>query len=100
MSRSQTGSESGVLHEEAGFRYAVATERFGEAMVRVLSASFAREPMGAALGVSARDLSPLIARFMPECTRNGLSVVAVPVDDPETLAGVFISRDFKSPLPE
>ncbi|HSU91386.1 MAG TPA: hypothetical protein VLI44_08045 [Sporolactobacillaceae bacterium] len=36
---------------------------------------------------------------MPECTTNGLSVIAVPVDDPNTLAGVFICRDFKSPLP-
>jgi hypothetical protein len=100
MSQSQSSSESRVLHEEAGFRYAVATERFGEAIVRVLSESFSREPMSATLGVSARDLAPLVARFMPECTSNGLSVIAVPVDDPDTLAGVFISRDFKSPLPE
>jgi hypothetical protein len=37
---------------------------------------------------------------MPECTTNGLSVIAVPVDHPDTLAGVFISRDFKSPMPD
>jgi hypothetical protein len=100
MSQSQSGSESRILHEEGGFRYLVATEEFGEAIVRVLSESFSREPMGAALGLSARDLGPLVARFMPECTTNGLSVIAVPVEDPDTLAGVFISRDFKSPLPE
>jgi hypothetical protein len=56
--------------------------------------------MTAALGLSARDLGPLVVRFMPECTTNGLSVIAVPVDDPDTLAGVFISRDFKSPMPD
>jgi hypothetical protein len=100
MSQSLSGSESRVLHEEGGFRYAVATETFGQAIVGVLSESFCREPMSAALGVSARDFRPLIARFMPECTTNGLSVIAVPVDDPDTLAGVFICRDFKSPLPE
>jgi hypothetical protein len=100
MSRSQSESESRVLHREGGFRYVVATERSGEAIVRVLSESFAREPMSAALGNSARDLAPLVAGFMPECISNGLSVIAVPVDDPDTLAGVFISRDFKSPLPE
>jgi hypothetical protein len=100
MSQSQFGIASRVLHEEGGFRYAVATEELGDAIVRVLSESFAREPMSTALGLSARQLGPLVARFMPECTTNGLSVVAVPVDDPDTLAGVFICRDFKSPLPE
>jgi hypothetical protein len=100
MSPAPSISRSGLLHEEGGFRYIVATEEFGDAIVHVLSESFAREPMGAALGISARDLAPLVARFMPECTTNGLSVIAVPVDDPTTMAGVFISRDFKSPLPE
>jgi len=99
MSQSRSGSESRVLHEDGGFRYEVATEQFSDAIVRVLSESFSREPMSAALGISARDYGPLIARFMPECTTNGLSVIAVPVDDPNTLAGVFICRDFKSPLP-
>jgi len=56
--------------------------------------------MSAALGLSARDLERVVARFMPECTTNGLSVIAAPVDDPDTLAGVFISRDFKSPMPD
>jgi hypothetical protein len=88
------------LAEHGGFRYEVATEERSDAIVSLLSESFSREPMSAALGLSASDLKPLVARFMPECTTNGLSVVAVPVDDPDTLAGVFISRDFKSPMPE
>jgi hypothetical protein len=92
--------QSHVLREEGGFRYAIANEEFGDAIVRVLSESFSREPMSAALGISARDLAPFVARFVPECTTNGLSVVAVPVDEPDTLAGVFICRDFKSPPPE
>ena len=100
MSQSPSGLESSFLHEEGGFRYSVANEKFCEAIVRVLSESFCHEPMSAALGLSAADLEPFVARLMPECTTNGLSVVAVPVDDPDTLAGVFICRDFKSPLPE
>jgi hypothetical protein len=99
MSQTGSGSEASVLYEEGGFRYTVATEKFGDDIVRVLSESFSREPMCAALGFSARALGPLIARFMPECTTNGLSVIATPKDQPETLAGVFICRDFKSPLP-
>lgn len=89
-----------MLAEEGGFRYEVATEAFADAIVTVLSESFSREPMSAALGFSARDLEPIVTSFMPECTTNGLSVVAVPVDDPSTLAGVFICRDFKSPMPD
>lgn len=91
---------SHVLHEEGGFRYAIANEEFSDAIVRVASESFSREPMSTELGLSARDLAPFVARFVPECTTNGLSVIAVPVDEPDTLAGVFICRDFKSPLPE
>jgi GNAT superfamily N-acetyltransferase len=93
-------SRSRVVHEEAGFRYSIATPERRDEIVRVLSESFCREPMGVALRVSASDLAPLIERFMPECTSNGLSVIAAPVEEPETVAGVFISRDFKSPLPE
>jgi hypothetical protein len=89
-----------TLAEQGGFRYEVATKDFANAIVDVLSESFSREPMSAALGLSARDLKPLVASFTPECTSNGLSVVAVPVDEPDTLAGVFISRDFKSPMPD
>jgi GNAT superfamily N-acetyltransferase len=88
------------LAEEGGFRYEVATEEFADAIVAVLSESFSREPMSAALGLDARDLEPMVARFMPECTTNGLSVIAVPVDDPDTLAGVFINRDLGSPVPD
>ena len=90
----------GVLHEEAGFRYSIAHEDFSDAIVNVLSLAFAREPMSVAVGLSAEQLRPLVARFAPECTSNGLSVIATPVDEPSTLAGVFICRDFKSPLPD
>ena len=89
-----------ILAEENGFRYAVAPEEFADAIVCLLSDCFSREPMSAALEFSARDLEPLVARFMPGCTTNNLSVIAVPMNDPDKLAGVFISRDFKSPVPE
>jgi GNAT superfamily N-acetyltransferase len=68
--------------------------------VRLLSESFCREPMAVALGTSVNDLAALIARFMPECKSNGLSVVAVPEDEPKTVVAAFLSRDFKSPMPE
>jgi hypothetical protein len=74
------------LAEQGGFRYEVATEEFADAIVTVLTESFSREPMSAALGLPARDLERLIARFVPECTTNGLSVVAVPVDLPRSRA--------------
>jgi ribosomal protein S18 acetylase RimI-like enzyme len=89
-----------VLLEENGLLYSIANKDRRAQMVGVLSESFCREPMGLALGVSARDLAPLIERFMPECTNNGPSVIVVPEDEPQTVAGVFICRDFKSPLPE
>src|SRR5215469_5759499 len=88
-----------VLHEEAGFRYSIAHQDFSDAIVDVLSLAFAREAMCAAVGLSAPQLRPLAASFVPECTTNGLSVIATPVDEPSMLAGVFICRDFKSPLP-
>jgi hypothetical protein len=100
MSQSQSGAELNFPHDEGGFRYAVANEKFGDTIVDVLSESFSREPMSAALGISAHDYRPLVSRFMPECTTNGLSLIAMPVDHPDTLAGVFICRDFKSPFPE
>lgn len=99
MAKTEPGNEQSFLHEENGFRYIVATEKFTGAMVQVLSESFAREPMSAALGLSVQQLAPMVARFTPECTTNGLSVLALPVDDENTVAGVFICRDFKSPLP-
>src|SRR5215472_15099674 len=45
--------------------------------------------MSAALGLSARDVAPLVARFIPECTTNGLSVIAMSADHSETMAGAF-----------
>jgi hypothetical protein len=86
--------------EQHGITYAIANEKFGHAIIEILSESFAREPMCAALGLSAGDLAPLVTRFILECTTNGLSVIAIPADLAETLAGAFICRDFKSPLPE
>jgi len=88
---------SPFLFEEQGIRYEIANEKFGKGIIDLLSECFCREPMSAALGLSARD--SLIARFIPECTTNGLSVIAMPADHSETLAGVFICRDFKSPPP-
>lgn len=98
MAKTTPGSR--VLLEEGGLLYSIATEQRSDRIVRVLSESFCREPMASALEVSASDLVPLIERFMPECTSNGLTVIAAPATDPETVAGVFICRDFKSPLPE
>ena len=66
--------------QEQGIRYAIANEKFGAAIIDLLSECFSREPMSAALGLSARDLASLIARFIPECTTKGLSVVAIPAD--------------------
>jgi hypothetical protein len=51
---------SDLLHEEGGVRYAIANERFGNAIVDVLSESFSREPMSAAVGLLACDLRPLV----------------------------------------
>lgn len=90
---------SAFLDEERGFRYAIANERFDAAVVDLLSECFSREPMGTAPGLTARDLAP-VTPFIPEFTTNGLSVIATPADHSETLAGAFICRDFKSPLPE
>jgi GNAT superfamily N-acetyltransferase len=89
-----------VLHEEAGFRYLSASEASRAAIVRLLGASFAREPLAVTLGATAKDLALLIDRFIPECLGNGLSVIAVPRDEPGTVAGAFLCRDFKSPLPQ
>ena len=75
-----------VLLEENGLLYSIANKDRRAQMVAVLSESFCREPMGLALGVSARDLAPLIERFMPECTNNGLSVIVVPEDEPQTVS--------------
>jgi GNAT superfamily N-acetyltransferase len=100
MSEPAQTIDPAALHEEGGLRYLSASEVPGESIVRVLSESFSREPMARALGASARDLAPFVKRFMPECTSNGLSVVAVRDDDPHTVVAAFLSRDFKSPVPE
>lgn len=51
---------SSFLAEERGFRYAIANETFEDAIIDVLSESFPREPVSAALGLSAGDLAPLV----------------------------------------
>jgi len=91
---------SAPLHEEDGVLYLGASEVPSESIVRILSESFSREPMCKTLGASARDLVPFVRPFIPECTQNGLSVVAVREDDPDTVVAAFICRDFKSPIPE
>ncbi len=100
MSTPAAATDSEVLLEEDGFLYLDANEVPRESVVALLSESFSREPMARALGASARDLAPFVRRFMPECTSNGLSVVAVRDDDPQALVAAFLSRDFKSPVPE
>lgn len=100
MSQLAPAIDSAILHEEGGLRYLSASGARSESVVRVLSESFSREPMARALGATARDLAPFVRRFMPECTSNGLSVVTVLDDDPDTVVGAFLSRDFKSPVPE
>jgi hypothetical protein len=92
-------SPSQELYRQHGFSYRIAGEEHGEAMARLLGASFAHEPMSRALGLTAQELSDFASRFIPECTTNGLSVIAVPEEAPEQIAGVFINRDFKAPLP-
>jgi len=61
------------VFEEQGNRYAIATEKFGAAIIDLLSECFSREPTRSALGLSARDLAPLVARLIVECTTNGRS---------------------------
>jgi GNAT superfamily N-acetyltransferase len=89
-----------VLHAENGIQYSVTTPAHRAAVVRLLGESFRREPMSAALQLTAAQLGSLAESFMPECVSNGLSVVAIPDDEPGTIAGTLICRDFKGPLPE
>jgi hypothetical protein len=63
---------SPFLFEEQG-RYEVANEAFGAAMIALLSECFSRDSMSSAPGLQARDLTPLLARLIPECTTNGRS---------------------------
>src|SRR5262249_55059189 len=92
-----SGSEE--LHREQGFIYRIAREEHAGAINRLLGASFFHEPMGRAIGLTEKDWYDFSAFFMPECTTNGLSVIAVPKGSPDELAGVFINRDFKALLP-
>jgi hypothetical protein len=87
------------LYRNDGIVYRIAQESDGAEMTRLLASSFAHEPLGRALGLTEQELAVFVSNFIPECTTNGLSVVAVPEDAPGKLAGVFINRDFKAPLP-
>lgn len=90
---------SNALHRAAGLTYHIAGQQHGEAMARLLAASFTHEPMSRALGLTRTELHELVSRFIPECTANRLSVIAVAERSPDELAGVFINRDFTAPLP-
>jgi hypothetical protein len=90
---------SNLLFQLDGLAYHIAGEEHGDAMARLLAASFMHEPMSRALGLTMMELHEFVSRFIPECTANRLSVVAVSERSPDELAGVFINRDFKAPLP-
>ncbi|MGH3573437.1 MAG: hypothetical protein ACRDUW_16655 [Pseudonocardiaceae bacterium] len=90
---------SNIFCRVDGLAYQVAGEEHGEAMAGLLAASFVHEPMGRALGLTTTELHEFVSRFIPECTANRLSVIAVSDRSPDELAGVFISRDFKALLP-
>jgi hypothetical protein len=59
------------LFEEQGIRYAIANERFGDAIIDRAGECFSREPMSA--GLSAREVASMVARFITERTTNGRS---------------------------
>jgi GNAT superfamily N-acetyltransferase len=90
---------SNIFCRVDGLAYQVAGEEHGEAMAGLLAASFVHEPMNRALGLTTTELYEFVSRFIPECTANRLSVIAVSERSPDELAGVFISRDFKALLP-
>ena len=90
---------SDSLYRADGLTYHIAAEEHSEAMARLLAASFTHEPMSRALGLTATELYEFASRFIPECTANHLSVIVVSERSPDELAGVFINRDFKAPLP-
>lgn len=90
---------SNTLFRAAGLAYHIAEEEHGEAMARLLAASFMHEPMSRALGLTVTELHEFASRFIPECTANRLSVIAVSERYPDELVGVFINRDFKAPFP-
>jgi hypothetical protein len=64
---------SPFLFEEQGIRYAIENEKFGAAIIDLLSMCFSREPMTAALGLSARESAPLVTHFISQCATNGRS---------------------------
>jgi hypothetical protein len=64
---------SPFLFEEGEIRYAIANEKFGDATSNRLSECFSPESVRSAPGLSARDLAPLVARFITGCTTNGRS---------------------------
>ncbi|MEO7195697.1 MAG: hypothetical protein ABIZ05_12925 [Pseudonocardiaceae bacterium] len=90
---------SNTFFRADGLTYYIAGEEHGEAMARLLAASFTHEPMSRALGLTKRELHEFASRFIPECAANRLSVVAISELSPDQLVGVFINRDFKAPLP-
>lgn len=90
---------SNTLFRAGGLVYHIAGEEHGEAMARLLAVSFMHEPMSRALGLTMTELHEFVSRFIPECTANRLSVIAVSERSPGELAGAFISRDFGAPLP-
>jgi hypothetical protein len=90
---------STMLFRANGLTYHIAGQGRSEAMARLLTARFVNETMSRALGLTATELHEFISRFIPECTANGLSVIAVSERSPDQLAGVIINRDFKAPLP-
>ncbi|MGH3546862.1 MAG: hypothetical protein ACRDQU_01780 [Pseudonocardiaceae bacterium] len=90
---------SNTLYRADGLIYHIAGEEHGDAMARLLAASFMHEPMSRALGLTSCELHEFVSRFIPECTANHLSVIAISELSPDQLAGVFINRDFKAPLP-
>jgi hypothetical protein len=87
------------MQEGNGFQYVVARPEHADEVTGVLARSFVHEPMSAALGVTEDEMARFVRCFVPECVRNGLSVVAIPDGEPDTIAGVFINRDFKGDLP-
>ena len=89
-----------IHRKESGFLFARAEERHGESVNNILASAFFHEPMGQVLGLSEQDWWDFVRYFIPECMNNGLSVIAVPEDRPDILAGAIVTRDFRSPLPE
>ncbi|MCA1705937.1 MAG: hypothetical protein LC808_22825 [Actinobacteria bacterium] len=92
-------TSSGWLHSTDGVIYRIAAEEHAVSIARLLASSFTHEPMTRVLGLTTADLHKFVRRFIPECTVNGLSVVAVSEEPPNEVVGASINRDFRSPLP-